>query len=90
MSENIKEIKELVEKYPQYFRMCKVLLEELEKIQKAFDELYSKYVDLDKQNKYYEERLQYMLAEVKDHKDKGFRIQHWAIIKDLDTLQENK
>lgn len=37
-----------------------------------------------KQNKRYRERIEYMLEEAKDHKRKGLRIQHWALIKDLE------
>lgn len=40
------------------------------------------------QNKRYREHLEYMLAEAKDHKEKGLRIQHWALIKDLEKALE--
>lgn len=45
---------------------------------------------LEKENKRYRERLEYMLDEVKDHKEKGLRIQHWALIKDLENALEDE
>ena len=44
--------------------------------------------EVNKQNKRYRERIEYMLEEVKDHKRKGLRIQHWALIKDLEETLE--
>ena len=40
----------------------------------------------EQQNKRYREHLEYMLAEAKDHKEKGLKIQHWALIEDLEKV----
>lgn len=52
------------------------------------DERQAVLEGLYEQNKRYRERIEYMLEEAKDHKRKGLRIQHWALIKDLEEALE--
>lgn len=53
-------------------------------------EVIKENLELEQRNKRYRERLEYMLEEVKDHKEKGLRIHHWALIKDLERALEEK
>ena len=62
------------------------LLEEIEAL-RGYKHMYRV---LEQQNKRYRERLEYLLAEAKDHKAKGLRIQHWALIKDLEDALEGE
>jgi len=55
------------------------------------EQLFRANARLMEKNKRYRERIEYMLEEAKDHKRKGLRIQHWALIKDLEeTLEKSK
>ena len=77
-------------------------VEELERVNKQLKgnlSVYKGYYNstlkhnkkLIEQNTRYRKRLEYMLKEAKDHKAKGLRIQHWALIKDLEqTLEESE
>lgn len=53
-----------------------------------YDEVVRDAIKLHDENKHYREHLKYMLDEAKDHKKLGYRIQHWALIKDLERALE--